>query len=74
MVRQRVGPGFLLATLFLAAPAAAQTGAGVKAGISFGNISNKGLLPGNLDTRTGGAAGVYLNIGGGLVGLGIDGL
>jgi hypothetical protein len=74
MQRQRVGPGILFAALLLAAPAAAQSGAGVKGGISFGNISNKGLLPGNLDTRTGGAGGIYLNLGSGIVGLGIEAL
>ena len=46
---------------------------GLKAGASFGNISNKGVLPGNLDNRTGFAAGIYLGTGG-LIGFGIEGL
>ena len=46
---------------------------GVKAGASFGNISNKGLLPGNLKTRTGYAAGLYLGSGG-MLGIGAEGL
>jgi hypothetical protein len=60
----------------LAGPAVAQSGVGIgaKGGVSFGNISNKGLLPGNLDTRTGGAGGVYLHAGTGIVGFGIEAL
>jgi outer membrane protein with beta-barrel domain len=47
---------------------------GIKGGVSFGNISNKGLLPSSLETRTGGALGVYLDSGTGLVSFGIEGL
>lgn len=50
-----------------------QPAIGIKAGASFGNISNQGLLPGNLDTRTGLAGGLYLGFGG-VVGFGIEGL
>jgi len=46
---------------------------GLKAGASFGNISNKGVLPGSLDNRTGFAAGVYLGSGG-PIGFGVEGL
>lgn len=46
---------------------------GLKAGASFGNISNKGVLPGNLDNRTGFAAGIYLGSGG-AIGFGVEGL
>jgi outer membrane protein with beta-barrel domain len=35
----------------------AQAEFGIKGGVSFGDISNKGLLPGDLDNRTGFAAG-----------------
>jgi Outer membrane protein beta-barrel domain len=69
--------GLLLSTLLvLAAPAAlfAQGEAGIKGGVSFGNISNKGVLPGNLDTRTGFAAGLYLGYRVGLLGVGLEGL
>ena len=50
-----------LCALVLAAPSAllAQGEAGLKGGVSFGNISNKGLLPGNLSNRTGFAGGIY---------------
>jgi hypothetical protein len=47
---------------------------GLKAGLSFGNISNKGLLPSNLETRTGGAGGISFTTGSGLVGFGVEGL
>src|SRR5687767_1139174 len=47
---------------------------GIKGGGSFGRISNKGLLPGELETRTGGAGGIYLTTGTGLVGFGIEAL
>jgi hypothetical protein len=73
MVSRGVAAGVALA-LVLSVPAAAQSGAGVKGGLSFGNISNKGLLPGNLDTRTGAAGGIYLRAGSGIVGFGVEGL
>jgi len=55
--------------------ASAQSGVevAVKAGASFGNISNKGLLPGNLENRTGFAAGVGFATRG-VVGLAVEGL
>lgn len=65
-------------TLFLLAAGlggtlSAQSGIAIKAGASFGNISNKGVLPGSLGTRTGLAGGVALGTGG-VVGFGIEGL
>jgi hypothetical protein len=47
---------------------------GIKAGLSFGNITNKGLLPSNLDTRTGGAGGISFRTGSGIVGFGVEAL
>ncbi len=38
----------------------AQSEYGVKVGASFGNIQNKGVLPGNLKTRIGAAGGLFL--------------
>ena len=66
----------LLALLAFAAPAwlYAQGEAGLKGGVSFGNISNKGVLPGNLGTRTGFAGGIYLGYRVGFIGLGLEGL
>lgn len=65
------------ALLLAAVPvvAQAQTGAefGLKGGVSFGNISNKGVLPGNLDNRTGFAAGVSVATTG-LIGIGGEAL
>lgn len=55
-------------------PAAAQGAFGLKGGLSFGNISNKGVLPGSLETRTGFAGGVYIGGGSSIVGFGIEGL
>ena len=65
-------------TLLLVAvtgPLAAQSGVSVsvKAGLSFGDVSNKGVLPGNLKSRTGFAAGAGLATKG-IVGLGVEGL
>ncbi|HEV8598753.1 MAG TPA: outer membrane beta-barrel protein [Gemmatimonadales bacterium] len=51
----------------------AQPEIGIKGGASFGNISNKGILPGNLKTRTGLAGGLYLGSGG-VIGIGVEGL
>ena len=64
----------LLLTLLAGLPAVLPAQSiGVKAGASFGNISNKGVLPGNLDNRTGFAAGIYLGSGG-AIGFGVEGL
>jgi hypothetical protein len=62
--------------LLLAGPVAltAQSGFGIKGGASFGNVSNKGVLPGDLGSRTGFAAGLSLASKGGLVGVGVEGL
>jgi hypothetical protein len=51
----------------------AQSGLGIKGGFSYGNVSNRGVLPGNLDTRSGFAVGVAFGSGG-LLGLGVEGL
>ncbi|HEX3273804.1 MAG TPA: hypothetical protein VHR43_03025, partial [Gemmatimonadales bacterium] len=71
----RIG-AFALAALLAVVPVslAAQVELGVKGGASFGDVSNKGVLPGNLDTRTGFAAGVSVGLGGGLVGVGGEAL
>jgi hypothetical protein len=66
----------LLLTLLVAgapAPVLAQ-GFGIKGGLSFGNVSNRGVLPGNLGRRTGFAAGVSLGGGPGLLGFGVEAL
>ena len=44
---------------------------GIKGGVSFGNISNKGVLPGSLDNRSGMAAGFYA-VSGEAAGLGLE--
>jgi outer membrane protein with beta-barrel domain len=51
----------------------AQPEIGIRGGASFGNISNKGLLPGSLKNRTGLAGGLYLGSGG-AIGIGVEGL
>jgi hypothetical protein len=66
--------GALGLTLAAAVPASAQVEFGLKGGASFGNISNKGLLPGNLKTRTGWAAGASLGYRAGLIGIGGEAL
>jgi outer membrane protein with beta-barrel domain len=52
----------------------AQVQFGIKGGASFGNISNKGVLPGDLKTRTGFAAGVSVGFGAQLLGIGAEAL
>jgi Outer membrane protein beta-barrel domain len=52
----------------------AQLGFAIKGGGSFGNVSNRGVLPGNLGTRTGFAVGVALGSSGGVLGFGLEGL
>ncbi|MGE3614398.1 MAG: porin family protein [Gemmatimonadales bacterium] len=72
---QRFITGATALTLLVAgAPAAAQSSVGIKAGASFGNISNKGVLPGSLGTRTGVAGGIFLGTGSSLLSLGVEGL
>jgi hypothetical protein len=53
----------LLAVVFLGlAPATlrAQAALGIKGGLSYGNVSNRGLLPGSLSGRTGFAVGLAI--------------
>ncbi len=64
----------MLAIALLAAPTGLfAQGIGIKAGASFGDISNKGVLPGSLKHRTGLAGGIYL-ASGGAIGIGLEGL
>lgn len=62
------------AALMLSIATAHAQGFGVKGGISFGNVSNSGLLPGSLDTRTGFAIGLGVSSSPGLFGFGAEGL
>ena len=72
----RVRPLIITAGMALAlhGTLAAQAEFGVKAGASFGNIKNKGLLPGSLKTRTGAAGGVYLGFRAAVIGAGVEAL
>ncbi len=72
---QRITP-FLLAALAAGLPAvaSAQSGLALKGGVSFGDVSNKGLLPGDLDGRRGFAGGLAFGSGRGLLGIGLEGL
>jgi hypothetical protein len=56
------------------ATARAQGGLGIKGGLSYGNVSNRGVLPGSLDGRTGFAAGLSIGTTGGLLGIGAEAL
>lgn len=71
-MRSRVLAVFVM--LGLPAAATAQVEYGVKGGLSFGNISNKGVLPGDLKTRTGGAGGLFLGYRAAIVGVDIEAL
>jgi len=66
--------GILAGALVAFAPQAAQAQIGIKGGFSYGNVSNRGVLPGNLDTRTGWAAGLAIGSSNSLLGLGFEGL
>lgn len=67
----------IIAALLLGAAAGvaaqSQGGLGIKGGLSYGNVSNRGVLPGSLRGRTGFAVGVSA-ITGGFLGLGVEGL
>lgn len=61
--------------LFPATQVVAQSGMTIKAGASFGNVSNRGVLPGSLGTRTGFAGGLALTLlGGDPLSLNVEGL
>jgi opacity protein-like surface antigen len=69
-------PITLLAVLLLsAAPAMAraQAGFGIKGGLSYGDVSNSGALPGNVSSRSGFTVGAGVTLGS-PVGLGIEAL
>lgn len=59
--------------LSVAAAASAQSMA-LKGGLSYGNVSSGGVLPGNLDSRTGFAVGLSLGPGHDILGIGVEGL
>jgi hypothetical protein len=71
----RITIAFLAAVAVVAAPAAAraQTAFGVKGGLSYGDVSNSGVLPGEVSGRSGFAVGVGATLGS-PVGLGIEAL
>jgi hypothetical protein len=52
----------------------AQGSVALKGGLSYGNVSNRGVLPGNLSQRTGFAAGLSLGTGRNMLGFGIEAL
>ena len=54
--------------------APAQGSVALKGGFSYGNVSNRGVLPGNLKERTGFALGLSLGTGRNMLGLGVEAL
>ncbi len=65
----------LIATVFgVTTAASAQGGVALKGGLSYGNVSNRGVLPGNLDHRTGFAVGLSAGTGRNMLGLGVEAL
>ncbi len=65
----------LLATAFgITTVAPAQGSVALKGGFSYGNVSNRGVLPGNLKERTGFALGLSLGTGRNMLGLGVEAL
>jgi opacity protein-like surface antigen len=73
---KRMYSTILAGLVVIAVPAAlsAQAGLGIKGGAAFGNVSNKGVLPGDLGGRTGFAFGLSVGNKSGLLGYGIEGL
>ncbi len=65
--------GFLLMAGTSATAYAQGGGLGIKGGLSYGNVSNSGALPGSVSQRSGFAIGLSGNTGG-VIGLGIEGL
>lgn len=61
-----------LSLLFL--PGVARAQFGIKAGAAFGDVSNKGVLPGDLSGRTGFAGGISLESPPSTFGFGVEGL
>jgi hypothetical protein len=55
-------------------PSVAVAQVGFKGGFSYGNVSNRGILPGALHERTGFAAGIALANSHSLLGFGVEGL
>lgn len=60
--------------LALAPAMLAAQGVGIKGGLSYGNVSNRGLLPGNLGRRSGFAVGVAFGSATSLLGIGFEGM
>src|SRR5438128_8728087 len=56
------------------APAQGGGGVALKGGFSYGNVSNRGVLPGNLKERTGFALGLGAGTGRNMLGFGIEAL
>ncbi|HEX5409599.1 MAG TPA: porin family protein [Gemmatimonadaceae bacterium] len=72
MTNMKVGLVALGLSLLVAPAAQAQFG--IKAGASFGSISNQGVLPGDLSDRTGFTGGLTANASFGIFGVGVDAL
>jgi Outer membrane protein beta-barrel domain len=64
----------LAAALGATSTTARAQGFGIKGGLSYGDVSNRGLLPGDLDTRTGFAVGLAAGSSWNLIGIGIEAL
>ncbi|PYP08308.1 MAG: hypothetical protein DMD59_12605 [Gemmatimonadetes bacterium] len=56
------------------APAQGGGGVALKGGFSYGNVSNRGVLPGNLQERTGFAVGLSFGTGRNMLGFGVEAL
>jgi hypothetical protein len=63
-----------MALAILAVPVVAHAQFGIKAGAAFGDVSNSGVLPGNLNGRTGFAGGISLESAPSTFGFGVEGL
>jgi hypothetical protein len=66
-----IAAALLVGAIPTAAPA---QGFGIKGGLSYGDVSNRGLLPGDLAARTGFAVGLAVGSSWSLIGVGVEGL
>jgi hypothetical protein len=70
----RIPTCLIAAAVVVTTVAPAQGSVALKGGLSYGNVSNRGVLPGNLSQRTGFAAGLSMGTGRNMLGFGIEAL
>jgi hypothetical protein len=74
MTMKRISAIIAAALLTGAIPAGAHAQAGLKAGVTFSDVSNRGVLPGDLSGRTGFTGGLAVSTPWNIIGVGAEGL